>query len=672
MSSDPLPFPQLSPGKIEQIVKAPTFTSSKKKFGVVTYPLTSNLEVNLVPQEHIWVDKKKVYGYLRQLHPYPEIRGAALDEINGADVAMFDVYRIPKPGHCPAGLQGVVYDLPAEISQQTPLSLELVDRGKELIIESWPPSYPRIPSPAVDLSPHEQQHQLQLEGPPPTDDEDVFSELLLPDGQELVPSSLDNSLDNSLLDSPNKKGKVSTTLSSASVASALGGMIDDLHDEVIQDDEGVEVFNEPEVFSSDVKSEFPAFDDSLPPIALDEFTSLPNVSSRKFEVRNNGTLRFVVVNRIKGETDWKISPWSLASQVINETMNACYSENLTCTRAFQWANPWKGAGLISLFSSFGSLEMLHAFRRALFGISLDGFTNMEFNTFPKDLLPTTKITVLLKTALKNFSPRHIPSALFNQNPGLSGSLKLHSVKPIIDAATPKFKKRNLSKDGWRIVTLKGNLAFFSSLKRFPEAHPFPLGCAHVHIRGGTGRFRGGKNHMGRGSAISVTSSSSSSSSQDQIVASVVVPSISQADVVVPPQELNNILASQESSSSGIIAAAMAAASSMDSSFSYGSQASQSQDRGQSSSRVKVHIPVKSQSAPKVSKGSVRGGRPQPSKSSTSASSQSSSASAAVKSKSRGRGRGFSRDKKFDPKKKMSAADAIAAPAAATGNEQGLV
>ena len=86
-------------------------------------PLIEGIEVSIAPQEHIYLNKKQVYGYLRLLHPYPEVRGTALREIDDADIALFDVYRIPKPGHCPVGLRGMVYDIPEEIKQQTPLSL---------------------------------------------------------------------------------------------------------------------------------------------------------------------------------------------------------------------------------------------------------------------------------------------------------------------------------------------------------------------------------------------------------------------------------------------------------------------------------------------------------------------------------------------------------------------
>ena len=658
MASDGLPFPDVSAEGIVEIIKAPP-SSKLKRFGVTTRPLAPNLEVDLVPQEHIWLDKKKVYNYLRSLYPYPEFRGSAYDEINNADSALFDVYRIPKPGHCPAGLQGVVYDIPSEVSSQTPLSLELVGKGREIIIEAWPPSYPKIPSPSPPpLSPAEQQHQLQLEGPPMDDgddidvddDDDVFGEFMQ-DGQEILPS-LDG-----LLDSP-VRGEKSKDSGSVDVASVLGGMIDDLQDGLVQDNDDIEVFKEPEVFADDSSSSFPVVDNSLPPIALEEFVGPPGIPSRRYEIRNNGTIRFVVVNRLKSTAEWKVSPWSLASLAVNEVMNACFADNLACFKSFHWANPWRGSGLLSLFSSYGSLDMMNAFRRLFTEVQVDGFDSMEFNTYPKDLLPSTTVTLLLKTALKNFNPKHIPTALFNQNSGLSGSLKLHSSRPISTENFVKSKKGE-SKVGWRIITLKGNQMFFSSLKLFSEAHPFHLGCSHVHIRGGTGRPRvpkktGSTSSSSSSSAapvagstsaapISLSSSTSSSSSSDgQILSSVVVPDISKDVVLVPDEELSQLFSSQSQTSvprSGIVAAAMAAASSSSSAdFSQRSTrscSSQAQTANHPKSSSKFSRPQTAKVQPNVKV------PPKP---------QSGINQGTSKNKPKNRGRGFIRDKKADSKK----------------------
>ena len=170
------------------------------------------------------------------------------------------------------------------------------------------------------------------------------------------------------------------------------------------------------------------------------------------------------------------------------------------------------------------------------------FSNMDFNTYPKDLLPCSEVRVLLKSALKNFNPKHIPAALFNQNSGLSGSLRLHSSKPVIADAR---SKKNERKDGWRLVSLKGNGKFFDSLRKFPDSFPFSLGCSSVCIRGGSGRDKNGFS-SGRNFPFVPSSSTSASSSAPGIasvpvsLSSIMVPAI-QSDIVMTAEEMRQLL-----------------------------------------------------------------------------------------------------------------------------------
>ena len=114
-------------------------------------------------------------------------------------------------------------------------------------------------------------------------------------------------------------------------------------------------------------------------------------------------------------------------------------------------------------------------------------------------------------------------------------------------------KKGMSNVWWRVAVLKGNPNFFACFKQFPEAHAFPFGCSHVHIRGRTGRPRGGpsglftknKNHNTK----SLSSSSSSSAKQEPSFASVTVSEISPRDVVISKEEMNALLPIPGSASS---------------------------------------------------------------------------------------------------------------------------
>ena len=76
-------------------------------------------------------------------------------------------------------------------------------------------------------------------------------------------------------------------------------------------------------------------------------------------VRNNGAIRFLIVSRARGQVDWVIPSWSVASQVVNEVQNT-----------------------------------------AIASVKLEDLAGTDFYTYPKDLLPCTEVTVLLKTSLR--------------------------------------------------------------------------------------------------------------------------------------------------------------------------------------------------------------------------------------------------------------------------------
>ena len=318
---------------------------------------------------------------------------------------------------------------------------------------------------------------------------------------------------------------VDPPLGPAETAAAFGVLLDQIQDD-LEADEDLEVFPSEEVVVAPDRTRFPpSIGLSLPPLRVDEFVSTPlnldgyvKFTPRTFDVRNNGAIRFLVVSRPRGTVDWSIPSWLVASQVINAVQNECYDSNAPCLNAFHWANSWKGVGLISLYTSEEYVEAMKQFRAMFTSLHLSDFINMDFNTYPKDLLPCSEVKVLLKTPLKNFNPRHIPAALFNQNYGLSGSLRLHSSKPInVDVRSKKSEPR----DGWRMITLKGNAVFFESLKKFPESFPFNLGCSQAQIRGGSGRVKAGT--VSSGFKSRTPSSSSSSTTVNALTTTSTIP-----------------------------------------------------------------------------------------------------------------------------------------------------
>ena len=418
----------MSGEKIEQVVRTSS-SSTSRRYAVTTRPLAPEIGSFVVSQEHFLFNKEEVYGYLRSLHPYPLIRGSALEEVNNADSMPFDVFRIPKPGHHPKGLGGVVFDLPEGVTHQTPLSLEILGKGKELIIEEWPPSY------------YEEQVRID---PLPADAYQDFMEM------ERIPQDQDQGQD----DVPAAVGTADPNLDSSDVSLALGGLLDQLQGEQDVGGSGVELFADSEVVSSkDRETDFPPqIGLSLPPLSVEEFVpSLLDVDGyvrfkpRIFDIRNNGAVRFLVVNRPRGTSEWQIPDWRIACQIINAVQNECYETNASCLRAFHWANSWRGVGLISLYSSEKYVGFMNQFRALFTSVTLADFVNMDFNTYPKDLLPCSEVRLLLKSALRNFNPRFIPAALFNQNSGLEGSLRLHSSKPV--QADSRARKTEC-KDGW--------------------------------------------------------------------------------------------------------------------------------------------------------------------------------------------------------------------------------
>ena len=326
---DHLPFPDLDEANIEQIVRSSSSATGTagRKFSVTTRPLSPELRSFSSTQGHLFLKKKDVYAYLPSLHPYPLIRGPALDEVNGADVTPFDIYRIPKPGHHPKGLGGVVFDLPVGVQHQTPLSLEILGKGKELIVETWPPANDDSGNVMADLLPPDSyQEFMEMERIP--DD--------LPDVDNTPPPVI-----------------------SADVSTSLGDLLDKMRgDQDVED--GIEFFDGEEVFSVDDRGiNFPpTIGVSLPPFSLEEFVpsylkidGYVAFTPRSFDVRNNGAIRFLIVNRPRGTSEWVIPEWNVASRVINAVQNECYDNNMSCLRAFHWANSWRGVGLISLYSS---------------------------------------------------------------------------------------------------------------------------------------------------------------------------------------------------------------------------------------------------------------------------------------------------------------------------------
>ena len=131
---------------------------------------------------------------------------------------------------------------------------------------------------------------------------------------------------------------------------------------------------------------------------------------------------------------------------------------------------------------------------------------MEYTTVPKNyVVEDTSITTILRNVHRNVDLESFPLALYHRNPGLRGGLLYVSHSKTYGASDKT--RAGQSKDGWRLLFLKGCSTFLQKLSKYPESHRFVLGSSGIQIWGGSrvgedkkGKEtpRGNQAHRGRG------------------------------------------------------------------------------------------------------------------------------------------------------------------------------
>ena len=160
----------------------------------------------------------------------------------------------------------------------------------------------------------------------------------------------------------------------------------------------------------------------------------------------------------------------------------CLESDVTCFRAYRWANLWGKVGLLGLASR--DIRDLQDYR-ALIEDQILG--NTKFTIFPKDALERRgNLSVLLRSNLKTFDIKWLPKAILLRSK-IKGGLRLTHLKHYRD---DDRTRDGASKKGWRLALLQGCPQFMEELKRFDQDHRFPVGAGHIIIRGGAGRPRG--------------------------------------------------------------------------------------------------------------------------------------------------------------------------------------
>ena len=133
---------------------------------------------------------------------------------------------------------------------------------------------------------------------------------------------------------------------------------------------------------------------------------------------------------------------------------------MKCAKAVDWCNAWSEMGLFGLYTS-DSLAF-RIFREAVAAITWKG---MEFNSYPKDGLSNQPdISILLQGPLLTYDVKALTKDLCDRNYGLYGCLKVIGVTGFGDKEVSRKEK---SKKGWRLVQVKGDNTFLTSLKSFP-------------------------------------------------------------------------------------------------------------------------------------------------------------------------------------------------------------
>ena len=499
MSDSDLPFSGLDSEEIRSMVNGPLFSSEVECSDspvLIPIPVLSR-RAKVV---HEFVGKREVLALIRSLHPYPEIKGYAKAELNAADQIPFDLFRIPRVGHCPKGLTGSIFKIPMS-RIQSPLAFELLGPGKEITIDSWPDG---------DVSDDSVSASTARSHPSASEDVDDVDELSIPPTppprkKSKVLVKKKTSTKTVVLDSSQKS--ISSRRSLGSTGSAGSRESSRSRQDISQsialmiarpqeDPDGSDGNKDVTYFKSEVYTKKPsvstpslAIKEDLPPVEVFDVAvpfevnpeSFPLDTPVKVKVRDNGSIRFVVVSRAIGTEMWVVPTYEVTQLVVNQAINYLYKHNRDAATKFEWVNQWRNLGLLSIISS--SIELLEYFRSAVASVHLLEYEKMEFNTYPRDSVPCSEVTCLLKSNLRNLDPECVAPMLMDMN-DLYGSLRLDKAQEFDDGSV---SLKGECKDHWRVVTLVGDQVFFDSLNKFPESHPFILGCGHTHIRGGTGR-----------------------------------------------------------------------------------------------------------------------------------------------------------------------------------------
>lgn len=498
MSDSDLPFNGLDSEEIRAMVNGPLF-SSEVECSDSPVPIPIPVLSRRAKVVHDYVGKREVLALIRSLHPYPEITGYARAELNAADQIPFDLFRIPRVGHCPKGIMGKIFKIPMS-RIQSPLAFELLGPGKEITIDSWPEG--SVSDDSISISPErscfsasedvDEVEELSIPSTPPPKKKSKV--LVKKKPKPLLSGSSQASGASKQSSSSSADSTSSRNSSRQDISQSIALMIARPNEETEGTDGSKDtIYFDSKVYTKKLVERTDSLSsvsrEDLPPIEVFDIAapfvvnpdSFPTESQNKVSVRDNGSIRFVVVSRAIGTEMWVVPTFEVTQLVVNQAINYLYKHKREAATKFEWVNQWRNLGLLSIVST--SIELLEYFRSAVASVALVEYEKMEFNTYPRDCVPCSEVTCLLKSNLRNLDPECVAPMLMDMNQ-LYGSLRLDKSQNFDDGSV---SLKGECKDDWRVITLVGDQVFFESLNKFPESHPFILGCGHTHIRGGTGR-----------------------------------------------------------------------------------------------------------------------------------------------------------------------------------------
>ena len=192
------------------------------------------------------------------------------------------------------------------------------------------------------------------------------------------------------------------------------------------------------------------------------------------------TVPFVLLSRTAGTRGglWEIPQLEASKDYINDSLCKMFSQDLDCAAAYDRTGTW---GLITLlYLRSDEMDKMDQFRQQL---TMWDFLNMEFDTYPKDVIVARpELVILLKDSMKAFQTEMIPKILFSRNKeSLAGSLRVIATRLFQEG---EKSHKGESKEKWRQIDLKGDDQILRCLRKFPESTPFQLGVDRVQIRGG--------------------------------------------------------------------------------------------------------------------------------------------------------------------------------------------